>query len=550
MIRHNLALLASRMICAVALVAIALTDPAMPGFQLEFDDVFALCYLVWVTATTIASLRSWFVDFVFSAPLIIADIVAFTVLLIFLPVHDDAMIASTLSFLAHIVFTSVLRWRSRLAYALAASVYVNLFWMLEVILIDFHAQPGGSAHALRMGLFAIVGSIVIFCASRQISRSVPVRFRAEDPEAGLPLPVSAFDYISNTTGARRIVFCWKDRYDSRKFAFDSRQLDGDLRKLDDRAGKGDHTPVELDFTQVLAFRELAPMLFDLARERALIQRGGMISIQERGPIPGAKLLKDLGVVRGICMPIITVEGTDWLILSDIPLLGWSHLRSADAICTELAQEVDVQISALNAREAALAGLRQAIARDLHDSVAHSLAGAKYLLLALRTRVADSPGAVEEIDAIRDALEAEHRNVRQLITQLRDSEPDTGLRNFIEDVTAIIPNLALRWHLSVELVDSDYRLMVPAWLSLELQQLVREAVSNAARHGKASALTVQCRRKATRIEITVIDNGKGFAADEVARPRSISERIALLGGELEMQCRPGATILLMSFTLQE
>lgn len=539
MIRINLVLLASRAICATAVAGIAITDPSSPGFEFEFDDLFALSYLLWVGVTTIAALRNWFVDFVISAPMIIADIIAFSVLVIFLPVHDDAMIASTFCFIAHIVFASVLRWRAQFTYALAASVFVNLFWLLEVIVLDLSADSSSAAQALRSVIFAMVGSIVIFCASRQISRSSPVRFRAEDPGAGLPLAVSAFDYVAEATGARRIVFCWKDRYDPRTFAYDSRRQGG-------RAGKGGHEPAELDFSQASAAKELEPMLFDLARNKAIILREGSFAIHEKPPLPAAKLLSDLKVVRGIAMPIITTEGTDWFILSDIPLLGWSHLRTVHAICRELGQEVDVQISALNAREAALARLRQAIARDLHDSVAHSLAGAKYLLLALRTRVDGNTGAVDEIDAIRDALEAEHRNVRELITQLRDTDPDTGLRDFIEDVGAIIPNLSARWHMSIDLVDSDFRVMVPAWLSLELQQLVREAVSNGARHGKASAITVQCRRRATFIDLTVVDNGKGFADEEVARPRSISERIATLGGELKVESRIGATTLRMSF----
>jgi signal transduction histidine kinase len=75
--------------------------------------------------------------------------------------------------------------------------------------------------------------------------------------------------------------------------------------------------------------------------------------------------------------------------------------------------------------------------------------------------------------------------------------------------------------------------------------VREATSNAVRHGEASGVTVRLAR-GDELRLTISDDGAGF---DPARPRrragggfgliSMRERTEALGGRFSVQSRPGA-----------
>lgn len=131
----------------------------------------------------------------------------------------------------------------------------------------------------------------------------------------------------------------------------------------------------------------------------------------------------------------------------------------------------------------------------------------------------------------------------MIGQLREAETDTHKRNLVEDIDVILPILASRWQIEVRIIESDYRINVPGWLSLEVQQIVRETVGNAVRHGKASEVSISCRVRLNEIRLEIMDNGCGFPdAEETAPPHSINERVGELGGTLEIDSRPGSTVL--------
>ena len=194
------------------------------------------------------------------------------------------------------------------------------------------------------------------------------------------------------------------------------------------------------------------MLFDTGKGLAIsTETVGEFDPQFASVVPGDGLLEDIGVRAGLCVPIESDEGRRWLVICDIPFLGWGHLWLAQAMRTEIADGLNWQISSTNAMEAALMRLRHAVACDLHDSVAHSLAGAKFLLTALRSKVGETSGASYEIGLIKDALDAEYLHVRSLINQLRETEGDTRVRDPIEDLEAMTPLLSSRWRIRVSFI---------------------------------------------------------------------------------------------------
>jgi len=79
--------------------------------------------------------------------------------------------------------------------------------------------------------------------------------------------------------------------------------------------------------------------------------------------------------------------------------------------------------------------------------------------------------------------------------------------------------------------------------------VREAVANAVRHGRARRIRVSLEENEDALLVTIADDGAGFAdVVTVRRPRSISERVAQLGGKLELETGVEGTTLHLSLPL--
>jgi signal transduction histidine kinase len=71
--------------------------------------------------------------------------------------------------------------------------------------------------------------------------------------------------------------------------------------------------------------------------------------------------------------------------------------------------------------------------------------------------------------------------------------------------------------------------------------VQEAVTNVLKHASAGALRISVVDRDGSIHIDVTDDGRGFSTDEDAGGFGLvgmRERVALLGGTLEVSSRPG------------
>lgn len=522
----------SRTICAFVLLLFASTNAVLPPFRGGFNDMFALAFAGFALFTLIVSFTHWYLDFTFSQSFIIVDISAFFVLLTPGGISDAASVAMTLCLFAHILFSSIMRWGVRWGIAIAA--FMNVLWVADLAVFELPLGRIGEPEILRWSLFATLGSLVVIWACCQMIKTVLPRFVGEAAGSGLPLTSSAVGYAMEVTCAEDAVLCWLDGDGSGCLASSADAIDDEL------------PPRKLSFAAADAFKKTAPMVFDLSRDHAVLQEGGKLVASAASALPGYPLLIELQVKAGICFRIDSDEGPSLLILTGVPMLGWGHLRLSQAICKEVTQGLAWQTASANALDMALSRLRQTLACDLHDSVAHSLAGAKFLLVALASKVGADSDAGRDINAIKEALEAEYLHVRSLIEQLRQAASEEDGCNLVEDIDGICPNLASRWQIEVNLVDSDFRVSVPVWLSLEIQQIVREAVSNGVRHGNATKVSIKCQKRARAIQIEVTDNGEGFEdPTQPTLPRSISDRLEQLGGKLDITSGPGATRLRMS-----
>jgi signal transduction histidine kinase len=198
--------------------------------------------------------------------------------------------------------------------------------------------------------------------------------------------------------------------------------------------------------------------------------------------------------------------------------------------------------------AALAEHRGQIARELHDVVAHHVsvmtvqaAGARRMLDRDPERSRDALAAIEA--AGRSALAEMRRIVGVLRGPASDTDiparsPQPGLAELPELVDQL-DSAGLNVAVSIE----GRQRALPLGIDLTAFRIVQEALTNTLKHAGTDNAAVVVRYAPAELEVRVTDGGQGRQAAQPAEPPGhgllgMRERIALYGGELSAQNRPG------------
>jgi two-component system sensor histidine kinase UhpB len=181
--------------------------------------------------------------------------------------------------------------------------------------------------------------------------------------------------------------------------------------------------------------------------------------------------------------------------------------------------------------------RARVARDLHDEVNQSLTG---LLLRLEAaRSAASPSLEPELAETKKLANQAMRELLDLARRLRPTAlDDLGLAAAIAGLVERLGEGEIEGAVRIEGDFSD----LGDDAQLVVYRVAQESLSNAARHAGAAHVAVTLRRDAKGVELTVADDGRGFAFAESERGLGIGgmrERALLVEGELTIESRPDA-----------
>ena len=183
--------------------------------------------------------------------------------------------------------------------------------------------------------------------------------------------------------------------------------------------------------------------------------------------------------------------------------------------------------------------RRRLARDLHDEVNQALTA---ILLRLQAVSQDAPADVAgELGEVRKLVNQAMDELLRLARELRPTAlDDHGLYPAIEG--------QVRRFSTQTGIDADLRTHgLPAELDADREiavfRVAQEALANVARHAGASTVAVDLARVGEDgIELTVRDDGCGFTpagASNGLGLNGMAERARLVGGELDIDSRPGA-----------
>lgn len=204
------------------------------------------------------------------------------------------------------------------------------------------------------------------------------------------------------------------------------------------------------------------------------------------------------------------------------------------------------------RRVSLLEERAVIARELHDSLAQSLAYMKIQVSRLRTAL-KPPENGEEIasalEELREGLNSSYQQLRELLSTFRLRMEDANLGMALAQTTT---EFAERGNLPITLEANLGSVSLTPNEEIHLLQIVREALSNVLKHARADHVWVMVHSLPDRqLRLQITDDGDGIQKSASVHHYGVTimnERARALKGTLEFLPRiGGGTCVQLDFT---
>ncbi len=248
------------------------------------------------------------------------------------------------------------------------------------------------------------------------------------------------------------------------------------------------------------------------------------------------------------VPISAPEGYRGRVLISRTRSNFSRqdLEFFHTLVAQAAITLDKLLLREKAGDLAVAEERGRIARDVHDGFVQSLASLDVGLEVCRKLQSKDPEALTaELTALQRNVKQGYREARRYLEQLRDQsalgpDVDTAIGDMVRDFRG-------RGETAVELHTAAEGVPARHGVGLELVQIVREGLSNIARHAEANSAVVSVEAAPSAFHVTIKDDGRGFPTAAAGgngelpiseAPWSIRERVEALGGTLRLRSEVG------------
>lgn len=211
----------------------------------------------------------------------------------------------------------------------------------------------------------------------------------------------------------------------------------------------------------------------------------------------------------------------------------AQLETARAQAREYAKQVE---------ELTIAEEQHRMARELHDTLAQSLAGLIMLLEAVDDLLGRGEAeraravAARAMERARQVLGDARQTIHALRRPLERGDLAEAVRRELERAREE-GGLEVRFDLSPGAAEVDDQ------VAQHLHRIVQEGITNVIRHARARTVTVSLWARGDTVHLSIADDGIGF--DPAAASREghfgligIGERVRLLGGTFRLDSRPG------------
>ena len=277
---------------------------------------------------------------------------------------------------------------------------------------------------------------------------------------------------------------------------------------------------------------------ETARSINIMECSRLADLISRGAGPRSHASVPL-VAGGRLVGVMNVLREDWSPLREDELRLLQTVANQAAVACERAHLAEEATRAARMQE------RGRLARDIHDSLAQDLAGVVLQLEAAEARECEAVaagGAGECLPHLRRALDLARQamaGARRSVVHLREGLAPGATSDLAGELDALADwSASLGATLTVRLASEPRTGAAPTVLAV-----VREAVANAVRHGRAARIDVAVARRAGWLTVRVADDGRGFDPRLRAAGHygivGMRERARAAGGTLRIRSAPGA-----------
>jgi two-component system NarL family sensor kinase len=192
--------------------------------------------------------------------------------------------------------------------------------------------------------------------------------------------------------------------------------------------------------------------------------------------------------------------------------------------------------------------RKRIAGDLHDGIGQMFSAVKMNLSGISDRIAIPEQDRDLLDRTLALVDESCKEIRVMSHQMMPNVLlKSGLAAAIRDFIDKIDERKLKITLET------FGLKQPLAQNIEsvLYRVVQESVNNVIKHAQASSLDIQLHKDDDGINVTIEDNGIGFALNKIDEDKgiglkSIRARVAFLNGKVDYDTAPGKGTLVAIF----
>ncbi|MFL6755404.1 MAG: sensor histidine kinase [Sphingomicrobium sp.] len=487
-------------------------------------------YSVAVIAIAAATWRNWWLDARLAVVMHAVDMAVFTAIVF----STNSSTSPFFLFFVLPLLSAAIRWGWRETALTAVSLVV--LYMSAGLLVTGSGGFELERFVVRAGYLVILSLLLIWFGIHQRGTRLYVPFDIElgldhssNPLArALEFPVRA---TRATGGALLLAHRDEDAVDGLTFA------------------SGEQRAFTLDRALVRADC-CSTFLFDVGRNRALFRfPEGPFEFKDAAALLDVDEARQLGLTQGLATQVQTGTHQGWLVLWGIRDLSTEYIEFGSELGRAAGTILDRGALLEAIESGAAARTRLSLARDVHDSIVQFLAGAAFRVEAIKRAAADSKiGA--ELDELKRLLVEEQSEIRGFLLALRrDRELD--LADAVAELRALAERLSQQWSVDCNVTADSKAGAVPIRLQLDLQQMLREAVANAVRHGGAKRIDVGLAIANHQLQMRVADNGAGFPKANgvsASTPWSLKERVERAHGSIRLDSQPGSTNILISLPL--
>ena len=256
---------------------------------------------------------------------------------------------------------------------------------------------------------------------------------------------------------------------------------------------------------------------------------GCVMLRTSGPRPLLRYLLQLAVFNAAFVSFAAWLGYPWQSFVFLPVMTLIIGVIVNVERASVEKDVALKLSHDEVRRLAATAERERIGRDLHDLLGHTLS-----LITLKLELARKLSERDPAGSRRELEEAE-RVARHALAEVRSAV--TGIRS--TDLAAELASARLMLESSQVYVDYEHP---PEGLPPEIERglalVLREAVTNIARHAQAARVKIEFVRDPRAVQLCVGDDGRGGIDGHGNGLAGMRDRVRALGGTLDIESPHG------------